>query len=49
MQGLRSTADVRTEPLDGMEVRELEPALAPIFQGGLLLPDDARAGVAQTG
>ena len=39
---LRETAGVRTEPLDWMEVRELEPSLAPIFQSGLLLPDNAR-------
>lgn len=42
VQMLRSTAGVRTEALDWMEVRELEPSLAPIFQSGLLLPDNAR-------
>ncbi len=42
VQMLRSSAGVRSEALDWMEVRELEPSLAPIFRSGLLLPDNAR-------
>jgi len=42
VQRLRAEAGVRTVALDWMEIRELEPALAPIFKSGLLLPDNAR-------
>jgi D-amino-acid dehydrogenase len=41
-QRMRAMAGVRSVALDWMEVRELEPALAPIFQSGLLLPDNGR-------
>ena len=39
---MRDMAGVKAVPLDWMEVRELEPALAPIFKSGLLLPDNGR-------
>jgi len=39
---MRELAGVRTVALDWMEIRELEPALAPIFKSGLLLPDNGR-------
>lgn len=41
-QRMRAEAGVRTVRLDWMELRELEPTLAPIFKSGLLLPDNAR-------
>ena len=41
-QRMRAQAGVKTVVLDWMEVRELEPALAPIFKSGLLLPDNGR-------
>ncbi len=41
-QRMRAEAGVKTVPLDWMEIRELEPSLAPIFQSGMLLPDNGR-------
>lgn len=41
-QRMRAMAGVKTVPLDWMEIRELEPALAPIFKSGMLLPDNGR-------
>src|SRR5690606_23176874 len=41
-QRMRALAGVKAVPLDWMEVRELEPSLAPIFKSGLLLPDNGR-------
>lgn len=41
-QRMRAEAGVKTVPLDWMEIRELEPSLAPIFKSGLLLPDNGR-------
>jgi len=41
-QRMRAEAGVKTVVLDWMEIRELEPALAPIFKSGLLLPDNGR-------
>lgn len=41
-QRMRAEAGVKTQLLDGMEIRELEPALAPIFKSGLLLPNNGR-------
>ena len=39
---MRSDAGVRVQALDHMEIRELEPALAPIFKSGMLIPDNGR-------
>jgi D-amino-acid dehydrogenase len=41
-QRMRELAGVRSRALDWMEIRELEPSLAPIFKSGLLLPDNGR-------
>ena len=41
-QRMRAACDVETVALDWMELRELEPSLAPIFKSGLLLPKNAR-------
>ena len=41
-QRMRAMAGVKCQLLDPMEIRELEPALAPIFQSGMLLPDNGR-------
>jgi D-amino-acid dehydrogenase len=41
-QRMRAEAGVKTVPLDWMEIRELEPSLAPIFKSGMLLPDNGR-------
>lgn len=41
-QRMRAEAGVKTTVLDWMEIRELEPALAPIFKSGMLLPDNGR-------
>jgi D-amino-acid dehydrogenase len=41
-QRMRAAAGVRMQLLDHMEIRELEPALAPVFQSGMLLPDNGR-------
>jgi D-amino-acid dehydrogenase len=41
-QRMRAEAGVKTVVLDWMEIRELEPSLAPIFRSGLLLPDNGR-------
>ena len=41
-QRMREAAGVKMQLLDHMEIRELEPALAPIFKSGMLLPDNAR-------
>ena len=41
-QRMRAIAGVKAVPLDWMEIRELEPTLAPIFKSGLLLPDNGR-------
>jgi D-amino-acid dehydrogenase len=41
-QRMRAEAGVKTVVLDWMEIRELEPALAPIFKSGVLFPDNAR-------
>lgn len=39
---MRAAAGVKTVALDWMEIREFEPALAPIFRSGMLMPDNAR-------
>jgi D-amino-acid dehydrogenase len=39
---MRADAGVRVQALDHMEIRELEPALAPIFKCGMLIPDNGR-------
>src|SRR5690606_27159019 len=39
-QFMREAADVRTEPLDGNAIRDIEPALSPDYCSGLLLPDN---------
>ena len=41
-QRMREIAGVKYTLLDHMEIRELEPALAPIFKSGMLLPDNGR-------
>jgi D-amino-acid dehydrogenase len=41
-QRMRAEAGVKTVALDWMEIRELEPTLAPIFKSGMLLPDNGR-------
>lgn len=41
-QRMRSEFGVEAVALDWMEVRELEPCLAPIFKSGLLLPKNGR-------
>ena len=41
-QRMRAEAGVKSVVLDWMEIRELEPTLAPIFKSGLLLPDNGR-------
>ena len=41
-QRMRAEAGVKTVLLDWMEIRELEPTLAPIFKSGMLLPDNGR-------
>lgn len=41
-QRMRKIAGVPCQLLDAMEIRELEPALAPGFQSGMLLPDNGR-------
>ena len=41
-QRMRAEAGVKTQVLDHMEIRELEPSLATIFKSGLLLPNNGR-------
>ena len=41
-QRMRAEAGVKTVLLDWMEIRELEPTLAPIFKSGMLLPNNGR-------
>ena len=41
-QRMRAEAGVKTVVLDWMEIRELEPSLAPIFKSGMLLPNNGR-------
>ena len=41
-QFMREAAGVKMILMDPMEIRELEPTLAPIFKSGMLLPDNAR-------
>lgn len=41
-QRMREMAGVKSTTLDWMEIRELEPSLAPIFKSGLLLPNNGR-------
>ena len=41
-QRMRAEAGVKTVALDWMEIRELEPTLAPIFKSGMLLPNNGR-------
>jgi D-amino-acid dehydrogenase len=41
-QRMRAEAGVKTVVLDWMEIRELEPTLAPIFKSGMLLPNNGR-------
>ncbi|HEV7819780.1 MAG TPA: FAD-binding oxidoreductase, partial [Burkholderiales bacterium] len=41
-QRMRAMAGVKCMLLDHMEIRELEPSLAPVFQSGMLLPDNGR-------
>lgn len=42
VQFMREAAGVRTIALSEAEIRDVEPALAPIFKSGLLLPDNGR-------
>jgi D-amino-acid dehydrogenase len=39
---MREAAGVRSIVLSASEIREIEPALAPIFRSGMLLPDNGR-------
>ncbi len=41
-QFMREAAGVKSIVLDGNEICELEPSLAPIFKSGMLLPDNGR-------
>ena len=41
-QRMRAEAGVKSVNLDWMEIRELEPSLAPVFKSGMLLPDNGR-------
>jgi D-amino-acid dehydrogenase len=41
-QSMRAAAGVKVILLNENEVRETEPALAPLFKSGMLLPDNAR-------
>jgi D-amino-acid dehydrogenase len=41
-QRMRTEAGVKAVALDWMEIRELEPTLAPLFKSGMLLPDNGR-------
>ena len=41
-QRMRELAGVKCQLLDRMEIRELEPTLAPVFESGMLLPDNGR-------
>ena len=41
-QRMRALAGVKSTVLDWMEIRELEPSLAPVFKSGLLLPNNGR-------
>jgi len=41
-QFMREAAGVKVVPLREAEIREAEPALAPIFKSGMLLPDNGR-------
>ncbi len=41
-QRMRHEAGVKYQALDHMEIRELEPSLARIFQSGMLLPGNGR-------
>jgi len=41
-QRMRAEAGVKAVVLDWMEIRELEPSLAPIFKSALLLPNNGR-------
>lgn len=41
-QHMREEAGVNYVKLDWMEIRELEPSLAPVFKSGMLLPDNGR-------
>ncbi len=40
-QSLRDTHGIRSEVVDADMLRDMEPALAPVFKRGLLLPDNA--------
>ncbi len=41
-QSMREAAGVKTVVLDEHEIREVEPALAPIFKSGMLMPEHGR-------
>lgn len=41
-QFMREAAGVKTIVLGENEIRQMEPSLAPIFKGGMLLPDNGR-------
>ena len=41
-QRMRAEAGVKAVNLDWMEIRELEPSLAPVFKSGMLLPNNGR-------
>jgi D-amino-acid dehydrogenase len=41
-QRMREMAGVKTTVLDWMEIREIEPSLAPVFKSGMLLPNNGR-------
>ena len=41
-RAMREAAGVRTIVLSEADIRDAEPALAPIFKGGVLLPDNGR-------
>ncbi len=42
VQSMRAAAGVKTVVLEEHEIREVEPALAPIFRSGMLLPENGR-------
>ena len=42
VQAMRAAAGIRTIVLGKSDIRDLEPSLAPIFESGLLLPDNGR-------
>ncbi|HYC48003.1 MAG TPA: FAD-dependent oxidoreductase [Burkholderiales bacterium] len=41
-RAMREEAGVKVTPLTESQIRDIEPALAPIFRSGMLLPDNGR-------